>query len=45
MIKRGSVDKPAFAACFDWEVLGEVDVVCFLIASGLLIDEHEPWTQ
>lgn len=41
MVRRGSVDKSAFAACFDWAFQGKVDVV-FDIASGLLIDEHEP---
>lgn len=29
LVRRGSVDKPASAACFDWVFSEEVDVVCF----------------
>lgn len=29
LIKRGSVDKPAFAACFDWAFQGKLMLFIF----------------
>lgn len=41
LIRRGSIDKPAFAAYFDRASKGEADVACcIIIISALLINSR-----
>lgn len=41
LVRRGSVDKPASAACFDWVFQRRLMLFVFDKASDLLMDEHK----